>query len=158
MVYTLLYEIMEWNKKNSEAAIALMKRLQEVKTINETEGRELTGAYWESIAQEINSRCAANLSRGGVGMDGKRFDGRIQILFPHQLDPIIAECQDRLDAIEKEVYDRELDNKSKLAVIKANRIAKCAIVISVLAATGLPQYLLQWLYKMFLELVCLLSN
>ena len=149
---------MEWNRRKLESSIAVLERLREDKTIYDTEGIKIAGAYWEPIKREIKERCASNLSRGGVGMDGKRFDGRIQILFPHQLDPIIAECQDRLDAIEKEVYDRELDNKSKLAVIKANRIAKCAIVISVLAATGLPQYLLQWLYKMFLELVCLLSN
>jgi hypothetical protein len=59
-----------------------------------------------------------------------------------------------IEEIEKEEYDRDLDNESKRAAIKANTIAKWAIVISVLAATGLPQYLLKLLYKTISKLFC----
>lgn len=149
---------MEWNRRKLESSMVVLERLREDKTIYDTEGIKIAGAYWEPIKREIKERCASNLSRGGVGKNDEKYDGCIQILFPNQIEPLLAECKDRLDVIKREEYDRELDNKSKFAVIKANRIAKCAIVISVLAATGLPQYLLQWLYKMFLELVCLLSN
>lgn len=149
---------MEWNRKKLESSIAILERLRETKTIYDTEGTKIAGAYWEPIKREIKERCASNLSRGGVGENGEKYDGRIQILFPNQIEPLLAECKDRLDAIKREEYDRELDNKSKYAAIKANKIAKWAIVISVLAATGLPQYLLKWLYRMFLELVCLLNS
>lgn len=149
---------MEWNRRKLEASIVVFERLKEVKTIYDTEGIQLAGAYWEPIKREIKERCASNLSRGGIGSNGEEFEGCIQILFPIQIEPLLAECNDRLDAIKKEEYDRELDNKSKYAAIKANKIAKWAISISVLAATGLPQYLLKWLYRMFLELVCLLNS
>ena len=149
---------MEWNRRKLESSIAVLERLRETKTIYDTEGTKIAGAYCEPIKREIKERCAANLSRGGVEENGKKYDGCIQILFPNQIEPLLAECKDRLDAIKREEYDRELDNKSKYAAIKANKIAKWAIIISVLAATGLPQYLLKWLYKIFLELVCLLNN
>lgn len=149
---------MEWNRRKLESSIAVLERLRETKTIYDTEGTKIAGAYWEPIKREIKERCVSNLSRGRVGENGEKYDGCIQILFPNQIEPLLAECKDRLNAIKREEYDRELDNKSKYAAIKANKIAKWAIVISVLAATGLPQYLLKWLYKMFLELVCLLNN
>lgn len=149
---------MEWNRRKLESSIAILEKLRETKTIYDTEGTKIAGAYWEPIKREIKERCASNLSRGGVRANGEKYDGCIQILFPNQIEPILAECKDRLDAIKREEYDRELDNKSKHAAIKANKIAKCAIIISVLAATGLPQYLLKWLYKILLELVCLLNN
>ncbi|MFK2037382.1 hypothetical protein ACIXGQ_15795 [Bacteroides fragilis] len=145
---------MEWNRRKLESSIAVLERLREDKTIYDTEGIKIAGAYWEPIKREIKERCASNLSRGGVGKNGEKYDGCIQILFPNQIEPLLAECKDRLDVIKREEYDREL----KHAAIKANKIAKCAIIISVLAATGLPQYLLKWLYKILLELVCLLNN
>ena len=145
-------------KRKLEASIAVLERLRDIKTIYDTEGTKIAGAYWEPIKQEIKERCVSNCSRGRIDENGEKHDGCIQILFPEQLDTILAECNDKLDEIKKEEYDRELDNKSKHAAIKANRIAKWAIIISVLAATGLPQYLLRWLYKIFLELVCLLNN
>jgi hypothetical protein len=49
---------------------------------------------------------------------------------------------------EKEFY-RNLDNKSKMG---AYRLAKWSIVISILAATGLPQMIFQWLFELIVEL------
>lgn len=149
---------MEWSRRRLEASIAVLERLREAKTIYDTEGIKIAGAYWEPIKREIKERCASNLSRGGVGENGEKYDGRIQILFSNQIEPLLAECKDRLDAIKREEYDRELDNNSKYAAINANKISKWAIAISVLAATGLPQYLLKWLYKILLELFCLLNS
>ena len=149
---------MEWNRRKLESSIAVLERLREDKTIYDTEGIKIAGAYWEPIKREIKERCSSNISRGVFGKNGEKYEACIQLLYPNQIEPLLAECKDRLDVIKREEYDRELDNKSKHAAIKANKIAKCAIIISVLAATGLPQYLLKWLYKILLELVCLLNN
>ena len=69
--------------------------------------------------------------------------GDIQILFPNQIEPLLAECKDRLDVIKEEEYDRELDNKSKHAAIKANKIAKCAIIISRISCNRIAAILIE---------------
>ena len=122
---------MEWNRRKLESSIAILQRWTEDKPKYETEAKKIAGAYWEPIKREIKERCASNLSRGGVGKNDEKYDGGIQILFPNQIEPLLAECKDRLDVIKREEYDRELDNKSKYAAIKANKIAKCAIIITV---------------------------
>ena len=59
----------------------------------------------------------------------------------------LAECFDEIAALDEEEKSRLLDNESKRAAIKANKIAIASIIISILAATGLPQWILQWLYE-----------
>lgn len=58
-----------------------------------------------------------------------------------------------IEEYEKEEYGRILSNKSKEANIKSNVIAKWALFISIISATGLPQYLLKWIYKTIVSIV-----
>ncbi len=140
------------NKNKLKALIAALEYLRIHKILYDQKGMELTGMYWDDIKLRIRDRCAGNLSRGSNIEPHKR-DGCVSILFVGQVDAYLAECKDELERIEKEEYDRDLDNKSKKAAIKANLISKWAIAISVLAATGLPQYLLKWLYEIIVKIV-----
>ncbi len=128
------------DKQRTEAMIAVLEYFHFTGKIDDTKGIELSGAYWDSIKNEIKERCAANSSRGD-NIDPNNRNGRLEILFIWQVDSLIAEYKNKLKIIKDGEYDRELDNKSKHAAIKANRILKWAIGISALAATGLPQYL-----------------
>ena len=58
-----------------------------------------------------------------------------------------------IEEAEKEEYDRNLSNKSNEANIKSNIIAKWALFISIISATGFPQYLLKWIYKTIVSIV-----
>ena len=135
------------SKRQLECTVKVLDYLIEYGKIDDKKARELAGDYWNAIRRDLSEN--AHVQYGEYGASSP---------FPKTMLAYKAVCKDEIERIEKEEYDRELDNKSKHAAIKANRIAKCAITISVLAATGLPQYLLKWLYKIFLELVCLLNN
>lgn len=139
------------DKKKTEALIAVLEYLREHRILYDMQGIEIAGVYWDAIKTEVKEKCAGNLSRG-TSIDPDKRNGSISVLFMGQVDSYLAECQNELELIKKEEYDRELDNRSKRAAIKANTIAKWAIGISVLAATGLPQYLLKWLYRTIVEL------
>ncbi|MFK2263752.1 hypothetical protein ACIXK3_15955 [Bacteroides fragilis] len=72
---------MEWNRRKLESSIAVLERLREDKTIYDTEGIKIAGAYWEPIKREIKERCASNLSRGGVGKMVKSMTGAFKYCF-----------------------------------------------------------------------------
>lgn len=104
--------------------------------ISNEQGKEICGAYWTKAKDDMKNNANVQLIPGGLSVMSKE-----------SLSAYLQICRDELSVIIDEENDRQLDNESKLAAIKANKIAKWAIAISVLAATGLPQYLLQWIYK-----------
>jgi hypothetical protein len=53
-----------------------------------------------------------------------------------------------IEKIENEEHDRMLSNKSKEATIKSARIAKIALVLSILSLTGLPQMFFKWIFSL----------
>ncbi|WP_302994025.1 hypothetical protein [Bacteroides clarus] len=53
--------------------------------------------------------------------------------------------------IDRDEYDRYLSNKSKEATIKSTRIAKIALILSILSLTGLPQIFFKWLWLIILQ-------
>lgn len=53
--------------------------------------------------------------------------------------------------IDRDEYDRYLSNKSKEATIKSTRIAKIALILSILSLTGLPQIFFKWLWSIILQ-------
>lgn len=135
------------SKKQLEYTIRVLDYLIEHRKIDDEIAREFTGDYWDIIRKDLAEN--AHVQYGTYGASSP---------FPKPMLAYKAVCKDEIERIEKKEYDRELDNNSKHAAINANKISKWAIAISVLAATGLPQYLLKWLYKMLLELFCLLNS
>ena len=44
---------MEWNRRKLESSIVVLERLREDKTIYDTEGIKIAGAYWEPIKNDV---------------------------------------------------------------------------------------------------------
>lgn len=122
------------SKEYIETLIKIGELLLENGYIDHELGKKVCGAYWASVEKDMKDNAKIQLTVGGLSVFSRE-----------HLTAYLQICRDRLSAEISEEEDRLLDNESKLAAIKANKIAKWAIAISVLAATGLPQRLLQWL-------------
>lgn len=124
------------NKEYVEGLIKIGGLLLKNRDMNDKQGETICGAYWADVKIDLHKNTHVHLEPGGLS-----------VYSPKLLEAYLQKCIDMLSEMIDKENDRQLDNESKLAAIKSNKIAKWAIVISVLAATGLPQYLLQWLCR-----------
>lgn len=111
----------------------------ENKKLSNDDGERLSGRLWPNIKAELSRSNVLYLEYGN----------EVDLLTLDNVNKKLNESKILLQEIEEKEYDRELDNKSKK---DAYRLAKWSIVISILAATGLPQTTLQWLFELIKEL------
>lgn len=111
---------------------------------------ELAGDYWYDIKVEVNGRCKGNFFRG-INSKNTKQEGGINVLFTEQVYAFLAECKDRLDELENNLYDRELTREAKKMNIRYTKrayiISLVSLAISVLSATGILKQVLLWLYN-----------
>lgn len=124
------------SKEYIEALIKIGELLLKNGEVDDKQGQDVSGVYWVRIKKDMGNNANVQLVPGGLSVLSEKY-----------LAAYLQICKDRLSSIVNEEKDRQLDNESKKAAIKANKIAVWAIVISILAATGLPQWILQWLYE-----------
>lgn len=136
------------DKKFILALLAVLETMNESNQIPEEKGRGIAGDYWYRVLERLRQDWVAIPRTWGdlLTKDNKRIPG------------LIAYYRHELEEFERRERDKELDRESKRASIKAAKIAKWSIAISILAATGLPQYLLRWLYEKASYLICILTG
>lgn len=112
----------------------------ENKKLSNDDGERLSGRLWPNIKAELSRSNVLFLEYGN----------EVDLLTLDNVNKKLNESKILLQEIEEKEYDRELDNKSKT---DAYRLAKWSIVISILAATGLPQMIFQWLFELIVKAV-----
>lgn len=119
--------------------------VKELMTIDEC--KTLAGAYWDNIKNDLIQSCKA---------DCGRFD--FACIFPEKLEAFKKECEDKIMVIENEEYDRELNREHKKTNIRYTRrayvISCVSLIISLLTAAGVPQYLWKLLRKVISSIAC----
>lgn len=121
------------NRKYIEAMIAVLEYVISNKKISNKDGERIAGKLWCNVKNELSKE-------GILYID---FTNDTNLISTHSLEVKLNKCYILLEEIKNEEYDRELDNKSKK---RAYRLSILSIVISILAATGLPQEIFRWLY------------
>ena len=138
------------SEKRLKAKISVLEYLTKNKTLYDRDGMELAGDYWYDIKVEINGRCKGNFFRGTNSKDNKQ-EGGINVLFTEQVYAFLAECEDRLDELKNNLYDRDLTREAKKMNIRYTKrayiISLVSLAISVLSATGILKQVLLWLYN-----------
>ena len=109
------------------------------KRLSNKDGENLAGELWQNIKTELSNSNVIFLEYGK----------EVNLLTTDNVKRKLNESRMILKEIQEKEYDRELENKSKK---DAYRMAKWSIVISILAATGLPQMIFQWLFELIKEL------
>lgn len=112
----------------------------ENKKLSNDDGERLSGRLWPNIKTELSRSNVLFLEYGN----------EVELLTLDNVNKKLNESKMLLQEIEEKEFDRELDNKSKT---DAYRLAKWSIVISILAATGLPQMIFQWLFELIVKAV-----
>ena len=112
------------------------------------ENKKLSNKDGERIAGELWQNIKAYLSKSKVLF--LEYGNEVNLLTLDNVNKKLNESKMFLQEIEEQEFDRKLDNKSKM---DAYRLAKWSIVISILAATGLPQMIFQWLFELIIEAV-----
>ena len=110
------------------------------KRLSNKDGENLAGELWQNIKTELSNSNVIFLEYGK----------EVNLLTTDNVKRKLNESRMILKEIQEKEYDRELENKSKK---DAYRMAKWSIVISILAATGLPQMIFQWLFELIVEVV-----
>lgn len=110
------------------------------KRLSNKDGENLAGELWQNIKTELSNSKVIFLEYGK----------EVNLLTTDNVKRKLNESRMILKEIQEKEYDRELENKSKK---DAYRLAKWSIVISILAATGLPQMIFQWLFELIIEVV-----
>lgn len=110
------------------------------KRLSNKDGENLAGELWQNIKTELSNSNVIFLEYGK----------EVNLLTTDNVKRKLNESRMILKEIQEKEYDRELENKSKK---DAYRMAKWSIVISILAATGLPQMIFQWLFELIIEAV-----
>lgn len=110
------------------------------KRLSNKDGENLAGELWQNIKTELSNSNVIFLEYGE----------EVNLLTTDNVKRKLNESRMILKEIQDKEYDRELENKSKK---DAYRLAKWSIVISILAATGLPQMIFQWLFELIIEVV-----
>jgi hypothetical protein len=129
---------MEENRKYTETLIAVLEFAISNKKLSSVDGERIAGDYWGLVKRELNNSGVICLEYGN----------EVTLLTTEKVRTKLSEAKIKLENIEGREYDRNLDNKSKKDSAK---LAKWSIVISILAATGLPQKVLQWLFELIKE-------
>ena len=128
------------NREYIEAMIKVLSFAIENKRLSNKAGENLAGELWQNIKTELSNSKVIFLEYGQ----------EVNLLTTDNVKRKLNESRMLLKEIQEKEYDRELENKSKK---DAYRLAKWSIVISILAATGLPQMIFQWLFELILEVV-----
>lgn len=128
------------NKTYIEAMIKVLSFAIENKKLSNDDGERLSGRLWPNIKAELSRSNVLYLEYGN----------EVDLLTLDNVNKKLNESKILLQEIEEKEFDRELDNKSKT---DAYRLAKWSIVISILAATGLPQMIFQWLFELIVKAV-----
>ncbi len=131
------------SKEYIKSLIEIGETLLKEGSVKDALGKKVCGDYWTSVKQDMIKNARVEFVRG-----------ELQVLSHQHLKAYLQQCRDECTSIIEKEKDRQLDNDSKIAAIKANKIAKWAIGISLLAATGLPQWILKWLYE---RVACILG-
>lgn len=108
--------------------IKVIDCLMENPRLNVDKGKQIAGDYWISIKESIEANCRADCGRD-----------IISCIWKDKLISYKAICSDEIKSLENEDYDRELRNKDHRTAITANIIALIAFLLSIFAATGVPQ-------------------
>ena len=145
--------------KRIHSKINALRHLKEDSTLYDSEGIKLAGDYWFDIKVEINKRCQGDFFRT-IESDGDiKQEGGISVLSKEQICSFLSECEDELEALENEAYDRGLTMKAKEINIRytkrAYTISLIALFISVLTALGVTKLLTDWLQCKFASIFCL---
>jgi hypothetical protein len=127
------------NREYIEAMIKVLSFAIDNKRLSNKDGENLAGELWQNIKTELSNSKVIFLEYGQ----------EVNLLTTDNVKRKLNESRMILKEIQEKEYDRELENKSKK---DAYRMAKWSIVISILAATGLPQMIFQWLFELIKEL------
>lgn len=127
------------NREYIEAMIKVLPFAIDNKRLSNKDGENLAGELWQNIKTELSNSKVIFLEYGE----------EVNLLTTDNVKRKLNESRMILKEIQDKEYDRELENKSKK---DAYRMAKWSIVISILAATGLPQMIFQWLFELIKEL------
>lgn len=128
------------NREYIEAMIKVLSFAIDNKRLSNKDGENLAGELWQNIKTELSNSNVIFLEYGK----------EVNLLTTDNVKRKLNESRMFLKEIQEKEYDRELENKSKK---DAYRMAKWSIVISILAATGLPQMIFQWLFELIIEVV-----
>ena len=128
------------NREYIEAMIKVLSFAIDNKRLSNKDGENLAGELWQNIKTELSNSKVIFLEYGK----------EVNLLTTDNVKRKLNESRMILKEIQEKEYDRELENKSKK---DAYRLAKWSIVISILAATGLPQMIFQWLFELIIEVV-----
>jgi hypothetical protein len=128
------------NRTYIEAMIKVLSFAVENKKLSNEDGERLAGELWPNIKVDLSRSKVLFLEYGK----------EVNLLTLENVNRKLNESKMLLQDIKEKEFDRELNNKSKK---DAYRLAKWSIVISILAATGLPQMLFQWLFELIVEVV-----
>lgn len=128
------------NREYIEAMIKVLSFAIDNKRLSNKDGENLAGELWQNIKTELSNSNVIFLEYGK----------EVNLLTTDNVKRKLNESRMILKEIQEKEYDRELENKSKK---DAYRLAKWSIVISILAATGLPQMIFQWLFELIIEVV-----
>jgi hypothetical protein len=127
------------NREYIEAMIKVLSFAIDNKRLSNKDGENLAGELWQNIKTELSNSKVIFLEYGQ----------EVNLLTTDNVKRKLNESRMILKEIQEKEYDRELENKSKK---DAYRLAKWSIVISILAATGLPHMIFQWLFELIKEL------
>ena len=128
------------NREYIEAMIKVLSFAIDNKRLSNKDGENLAGELWQNIKTELSNSNVIFLEYGK----------EVNLLTTDNVKRKLNESRMILKEIQEKEYDRELENKSKK---DAYRMAKWSIVISILAATGLPQMIFQWLFELIVKAV-----
>ena len=128
------------NRTYIEAMIKVLSFAVENNKLSNDDGERLAGELWPNIKVDLSRSKVLFLEYGK----------EVNLLTLENVNRKLNESKMLLQELDEKEFDRELDNKSKMG---AYRLAKWSIVISILAATGLPQMIFQWLFELIIEAV-----
>ena len=126
------------NRTYIEAMIKVLSFAVENNKLSNDDGERLAGELWPNIKVDLSRSKVLFLEYGK----------EVNLLTLENVNRKLNESKMLLQELDEKEFDRNLDNKSKMG---AYRLAKWSIVISILAATGLPQMLFQWLFELIVE-------
>ena len=128
------------NRTYIEAMIKVLSFAVENNKLSNEDGERLAGELWPNIKVDLSRSKVLFLEYGK----------EVNLFTFEKVNRKLNESKMLLQELDEKEFDRNLENKSKMG---AYRLAKWSIVISILAATGLPQMIFQWLFELIVEVV-----